>query len=224
MARTFRLLDLYCGAGGASMGYHQAGFEVVGVDFFPMPNYPFELVEGVHAIDYIKKHAHEFDVIHASPPCQAYSWAAKRWHDVPRRDLIAPTRKALIATGLPYVIENVVGAPLNNPITLCGLSFRDTATFENPCVLKHRRFESNVPLVAPAHVKHVPNGVKEGIYITVAGHGGDNARGNHSAARWQAAMGIDWTTDRHELAEAIPPDYTKFIGKQLLAWLRAHAK
>lgn len=216
-----RLCDLYCGVGGASMGYALAGFdEIVGVDLYPMPNYPFELITGVHAIDYLQEHAHEFDVFHASPPCQAYSWAAKRWKNVPRRDLVSVTREALIATGKPYIIENVIGAPLLNPIRLCGLMFGSLATLEHPKVLKHRLFESNISLVEPPHPKHISGGVPLGYYITVAGHGGETKAGNYAISKWQDAMGIDWTTNRHELAEAIPPAYTEYIGKQILEAIR----
>lgn len=216
-----RLLDLYCGVGGASVGYYQAGFtDIVGVDLYPMPNYPFDLVEGVHAIDYLKQHGHEFDAIHASPPCQAFTWAAKRWTQIKRRDLVAETRKWLLRSEKPYVIENVPAAPLLNPIILCGLMFgSQVATWEQPKIIRHRAFESNIQLVAPPHIKHVPNGVRLGQYITVAGHGGDNCRGNNRIVRWQEVMGIHWTKDRHELAEACPPAYTKWIGQQLLEFL-----
>lgn len=217
---AMRLLDLYCGVGGSAYGYALAGFdEIVGVDLNPMPNYPFELVSGVHAIDYLNQYGHEFDAIHASPPCQAYTWSAKRWTNIPRHDLVAPTRDALIATNKPYIIENVQGAPLINPIRLCGLMFGEPATREHPKVLRHRLFESNLPLVAPPHPKHTSNGVKQGLYVTVAGHGGENCRGNNRIVVWQEVMGIDWTRNRHELAEAVHPAYTEYLGKQLLEFL-----
>lgn len=213
-----RLLDLYCGIGGASVGYYKAGFdEIVGVDLYPKPDYPFEFIEGVHAVDYLHDHGHEFDAIHASPPCQAFTWSAKRWNKIIRRDLIIPTREGLIASGKPYVMENVPAAPLLEPIILCGLMFgKEAASWEHPKILRHRAFESNIPLVAPSHIRHVPNGVRLGIYITVAGHGGDNCRGNNRIVRWQKAMDIDWTSDRHELAEACPPAYTEYVGHQLM--------
>ena len=178
----FKLLDVYCGVGGSAKGYEQAGFKaenIVGVDYYPMPNFPYTFVEGVHAVEYIREHGHTFDFIHASPPCQAYSWAAKRWKKVIRRDLVKPTRDALIATGKPYVIENVAAAPLINPIRLCGLMFGATATLEHPKILRHRIFESNIPLIEPVHVKHISGGVLQGFYVTVAGHGGNNAKGNY---------------------------------------------
>ena len=116
-----RLLDLFCCAGGAGKGYVDAGFEVVGVDIDPQPNYPFEFHQA-DAIEFVSAHGHEFDAIHASPPCQAFS-KTKTLHDNEHPDLIEPTREALIATGKPWVIENVVGAPLINPIKLTGQHF-----------------------------------------------------------------------------------------------------
>ena len=201
------LLDLFCKAGGAGMGYHLAGFDVVGVDIEPQPNYPFECVQA-DAIEYLIKDGKRFDAIHASPPCQAYSKAAKimkRRHP----DLIAKTRDAMPA-GKPWVIENVEGSPLLNPITLCGYSF-------NLRTYRHRLFESSVKLKAPKHRYHdkritkMGRPPKPGEMMHVIG----NFSGV-SAAR--IAMGIDWMT-RNELREAIPPAYTKWIGKQVLGVL-----
>ncbi len=209
-----RLLDLFCGAGGAAMGYHRAGFDVVGVDIAPQPRYPFEFVQA-DAIEFMAEEAlmPGFDVYHASPPCQAYSWSARRW-DVPRADLLDPTRQLLKEIGRPWVIENVIGAPMDG-VALCG-------TYFGLGVLRHRRFESSELLLAPGgSCRHIGT-VGEGDYVTVAGHGGDNAKGHGSRAQKQAAMGIDWMTDV-ELNEAIPPAYTEWIGRQLLASIEAVA-
>ena len=179
-----RLLDLFCGAGGAAMGYHRAGFEVVGVDIEPQPRYPFEFyqADALNVLTSIFTPL-DFDAIHASPPCQAYSWSARRWTEVERADLLAPTRELLRATGLPYVIENVPGAPMQNPIRLCGVMFGLE-------VIRHRLFESNVAMVEPWHAPH-QGSVQDGTYVTVAGHGGDNIKGRGSRAAKRAAMGID---------------------------------
>jgi DNA (cytosine-5)-methyltransferase 1 len=210
------LLDLFCGAGGAAMGYHRAGFDVVGVDIKPQPRYPFEFIQA-DALTFIPHPwmaALTFDAIHASPPCQAYSWSARRWHEVERQDLLARTRELLVSAGLPYVIENVVGAPLRSPIRLCGEMFGLE-------VIRHRLFESNVPMAEPFHVPHRGT-VMDGTYVTVAGHGGDNIKGRGSRAAKQAAMGIDWMSDV-ELNEAIPPAYSEWIGRRVLASLEKAA-
>lgn len=203
-----KLLDLYCKAGGAGYGYHQAGFEVVGVDIEPQPNYPFKFIQA-DAIEFLKTaDLSEYDVIHASPPCQAYSWSARRWHkEWP--DLIDPTRELLQNTGKPYIIENVVGAPLIDPLVLCGTMF-------GLKVIRHRLFESNIKLYAPCKCNHKGT-VKNGDYVTVAGHGGD---GCAKYSVWCKAMGIDWMT-KEELTQAIPPCYTNFIGEQLIDYLKA---
>ena len=154
-----RLLDLFCGAGGAAMGYHRAGFEVVGVDINPQPHYPFEFIQG-DAVEVALDAWRLFDAIHASPPCQAYSWSAKRWAEVERAELVAPTRSLLADIGRPYVIENVVGAPLIDPITLCGEMFGLE-------VIRHRLFESNQWLMSMPHRKHRGT-VLDGTYVTVA--------------------------------------------------------
>src|ERR1700734_2045923 len=140
-----RLLDLFCCAGGAGVGYSRAGFEVVGVDNKRQPNYPLPFIHA-DALKLDPAFIASFDAIHASPPCQSYSDLAKRngnGHMWPR--LIEPVRDMLIASGLPYVIENVDGAPLLNPVVLCGTMFPQLR------VLRHRLFEANFAMVPPLH-------------------------------------------------------------------------
>jgi len=206
-----RLLDLFCGAGGAAMGYARAGFDVTGVDIHPQPNYPFTFVQA-DALEYFAAHWADFDAVHASPPCQKYSWAAKRWKHIERADLLAPTRAMVDGVGMPWVIENVIGAPMKYSAVLCGTMF-------DLRVLRHRMFESNQFIWEPTHPRHRGT-VSGGHYVTVAGHGGNNAKGCGGRKAKQDAMGIDWMTDR-ELNEAIPPAYTEYIGSQLLAALDA---
>ncbi|MEU5157338.1 DNA methylase [Glycomyces sp. NPDC021274] len=221
--RKPRLLDLYSCAGGAARGYADAGFEVVGVDINPQPNYPFEFHQA-DAIEYVTEHGHEFDAIHASPPCQAHTTLTKgnrpRGIGKAHVDLIPATRDALEAVGRPYVIENVTSAPIRADVVLCGLMFGLN-------VFRHRLFElGGWAMLSPAHPTHIGHrvagwrhGVKhDGDMFAVYGDGG----GKGSVQEWQQAMGIDWTTDRSELAEAIPPAYTRFIGAQLLQHLEAN--
>ncbi len=220
-----RLLDLFCGAGGAAMGYHRAGFEVVGVDIKPQPHYPFEFIQadalmlmddllegwpiGGFAAGWLLS---DFDAIHASPPCQAFTRASKL-RDAQRGrasslDLIPPTSDRLIRSGLPYVIENVPGAPLQG-VTLCGSTF-------GLRVRRHRIFESRVPLVGNGPCRHREQGRPIGVYHRMNDHvpsGGTTAK---TLEEGQAAMGIDWMTWK-ELKEAIPPAYTEWIGRQLLS-------
>lgn len=199
-----RLLDLCCCGGGASRGYAAAGFEVVGVDIECHPSYPYEF----HQADALTFPLEGFDAIHASPPCQAFS-NAQRIRDNEHPDLIAPLRERLKATGRPYVIENVVGAPLENAVELCGASF-------GLRVYRHRLFEANFPIVVPVHHQHQwPNAKmgrrpKPGEFMHVVGNFTDV-----EAAKF--AMGIDRMT-RDELREAIPPAYTQWIGLQMLAY------
>lgn len=205
-----RLLDLYCGAGGAARGYADAGFEVVGVDIAPQPNYPFTFFQA-DALDFLAWGCSDFDAIHASPPCQAFSLAQRiRNRDHP--DLVAATREALIQTGKPYVIENVVGAPLRDPVLLCG------AMFPGLRVYRHRLFEASFPLDVPEDPGHYWPLCKmgrppiKGEFVHVVG--------NFSGVQYaRDAMGIPWMT-RNELREAIPPAYTHYIGEQLLDTLR----
>mgnify|MGYP001349792537 CR=1 FL=1 len=225
-----KLLDLYCGAGGVAAGYARAGFEVTGVDIKPQPNYPFEFIQAdaleiLKDLDFIS----QFSVIHASPPCQAYSRvkglskARNNGKYGNHPDLIAPTRELLLKTGKPYVIENVPGSPLINPIKLFGSQFKNLYT------QRERWFESNIslrePNEPPRKMKTPPpgNGIGEDGSISICGSGG--VRGlNAKQIRlyWGFAMGgIDWMT-RKELVEAIPPAYTEFIGKQLMEYLKSH--
>lgn len=213
-----RILDLFCCAGGVAMGYSRAGFEVVGVDIDPQPRFPFEFIQA-DALTLDMEFIKSFDAIHASPPCQSYSDLAKRngnAHEWPR--LVEPVREILTKSGKPFVIENVEGAPLINPIILCG------TMFEGLRVLRHRLFESNFPLTTPPHGKHPichtfdkrkgqfgkTNEMTDFVSVT----GG----GNCTVMAARDAMGIDWMI-KNELNEAIPPAYTEYIGKQLMSYI-----
>lgn len=205
-----RLLDLFCCAGGAARGYHDAGFDVVGVDIKPQPNYPFPFIQH-DATTLDMRFVRSFDAIHASPPCQSYSPLGALSPHKSYPDLLAPTRALLTASGLPWVIENVMTAPLikERSIVLCGGMF-GLRTY------RHRRFETSFPMVAPEHPKHVAlTATKqrktrwaEGWHVSITGDVGTYVG--------PEAMGIDWMTG-NELCEAIPPAYTRWIGEQLLA-------
>jgi DNA (cytosine-5)-methyltransferase 1 len=209
--RPPRLLDLFCGAGGAAMGYHQAGFDVVGVDINRQPNFPFEF----HQADALSFPIDGFDVIHASPPCQRFSaYRRKDPSTIGARalDLISQTRKILKRSGLPFVIENVPGAPLKNSIQLCGSSF-------GLDVRRHRWFEVSVPLLAPPcdHEWQKPR------FPPATNR--KNKRCTVEIGVWRIpleiqrkAMGIDWMTVK-ELSQAIPPAYTKWIGERIACCL-----
>lgn len=231
-----RLLDLFCGAGGAAMGYHRAGFDVVGVDIKPQPNYPFTFIQE-DAINVLESWFIEnaYDAIHASPPCQAYSStmgvvkSKKRRRDAlappmfeverhPR--LIEPTRDLLLLVGVPYVIENVPQAPLENPVTLCGSSF-------GLRVRRHRRFETNWPLAG----KPCDHGAQGKDFVGVYGDhperrafsppdGYERALRAETIGEARSAMGMPWA-NWHGVKEAIPPAYTEWIGEQLKAHLYA---
>ncbi len=189
------------------MGYHRAGFGVVGVDIDPQPRYPFEFHQG-DALAFLIEFGHEFDAFAASPPCQAHS-LAQRIQGRQHRDYIAEVRALLKALGKPFVIENVEGAPLVDPVVLCGAMFPGLRTY------RHRLFESNITFTVPAHPDHVAPTTKmgrpprPGEFMHVVG--------NFSGVRQaREAMGIDWMT-RDELREAIPPAYTEFLGQQLMS-------
>jgi len=195
------------------MGYHRAGFEVVGVDIAPQPHYPFEF----HQADALEFPLEGFDAYHASPPCQKWSPASVVHRDagIVYPDLIAATRFRLACAGQPYAIENVRQAPLLEPIILCGVMF-DLGVF------RHRAFETNIGIETPPHPKH--NGrIGDGTYFSIAGGAGrwkswgtvfrNVSKGTRD--EWRAAMGIDWMT-RKELTQAIPPAYTEYVGQWLM--------
>jgi DNA (cytosine-5)-methyltransferase 1 len=205
------------------MGYARAGFDVVGVDLTPQPRYPFEFIQG-DALEYVAAHGHEFDVVHASPPCQRYSITANA-HDVEHPDLLEPTRLALIEVGRPYVIENVEGAPLVDPVMLCGSMFGLRAPDVDGVELRmerHRLFETSFPVpLAPApcfHDSTLVGGSYKGSRHRKPEHRDNPARRGgytpHITVRG-ALMGIDWMNE-HELAQAIPPAYTEWLGRQLI--------
>lgn len=200
------LLDLFCCAGGAGEGYRLAGFDVTGVDIVPQPKNPHPFILG-DALEYLREHGHRYDMIHASPPCQAYTKAGKQWRKEGRQyvDLIGATRKALITNGKPWIIENVPGAPLRNPILLNGSTFGIR-------VHRPRYFETSFPLPQPdvPAMKPVKMGrpIREGDIVQPVGH--------FSGVRYAAReMGCEWMGQK-ELAQAIPPVYTRWIAEQFL--------
>lgn len=208
-----KLLDLFCGAGGAAVGYHRAGFDVVGVDIAPQPRFPFPFIQD----DALTFPFNGFDVIHASPPCQRFSVASATHRDNGKvyPDCLTPTHTRLKEWGGIWIIENVVGAPvLSYAITLCGLSF-------GLKVFRHRVFQSSHVVFSPDHPSHVGTRVGEGMF-SVAGNAGrwkswgtvQRNVSKGSVAEWRSAMGIDWMT-RKELTQAIPPAYTEYIGRQI---------
>lgn len=214
-----RLLDLFCGAGGAAMGYHRAGFDVVGVDIADQPHYPFEFHQG----DAMTWPLDGFDAIHASPPCHDHSTVSGRNRKAagPKgtRWMLDATVRRLVATGLPWVVENVEGASMPPSVSvyrLCGSSF-------GLDVRRHRLFASNVALLVPAcdHSWQTPrfrslDSRSSGLASVVGVHGHLNYAGEFELRC--KAMGIDWMPN-DRLSQAIPPAYTEFIGGQLLAHL-----
>jgi DNA (cytosine-5)-methyltransferase 1 len=207
-----KVLDLFCGMGGAGMGYHQAGYEVFGVDKAFQPFYPFKMEQKDVFAFLENANPDDYDLIHASPPCQAYSFATVKHRNLGKEypDLVGPTRDALKKFGKPYIMENVLNAPLDNPITLCGEMF-------GLRVIRHRLFESNMPIQAPPHKPHRGR-VRDGYYVTVVGHGGGVKWGSSSLREWQDAMGI-WWGDRKGLTQAIPPAYTRYLGIEARKYL-----
>ena len=206
-----KLLDLFCGAGGASEGYAKAGFEVTGIDVKHGKRYPHTYIRG-DVRDYLHvEFLSQFDAIAASPPCQTFS-ATKHLRNAQGKstskvNMIPEVRNALIASSKPYIIENVPNAPLINPIQLCGSGF-------GLKVRRHRLFESNVPLVGNA-CNHKEQGKPVGIYGSMRD---EIPNGGHTAktmAEANEAMGIDWMI-WGELVESIPPAYTEYLGKQLI--------
>ena len=208
------LLDLFCGAGGAAMGYHRAGFDVIGVDINPQPHYPFDFIQvdvmefGRHALGW----GVNFDAIHASPPCQRYTrkaanWGRKRVNHIEHPDLLGPTRSMLETAGLPFVIENVMGAPMRCDVMLCGTMF-------GLRIIKHRQFETNFPF---AYM--LPSCDHSDVYNPWSGKG-------RSAKEHREAQGTPWIPQcggasrkagvTGDLNNAIPPAYTEWLGAHLM--------
>ena len=209
-----RLLDIFCGAGGASKGYEMAGFDVTGIDLKSGKRYPFTYIKKDFKTLTVED-LQNYDVIHASPPCQTFSITKNlriaQNKKTDKEDLLDVTRQLLIDSGKPYVLENVPGAPLRNPIQLCGSVF-------NLQVRRHRLFESNMPLKGSG-CDHKQQGRPVGIYGSLNDKipgGGQTAKTIEIA---REAMGINWMIWT-ELVEAIPPMYTEFIGKQVMTYLQ----
>lgn len=224
---NLRLIDLYCCQGGAGAGYARAGFDVYGVDLEPQPRYPFPFLQGdalavIAALIRGEKVAFtrpdggverlglsDFDAAHASPPCQAFTLCQRiQKNDHP--DLVGPTRDLLLAAGLPYTIENVEGAPLVDPVMLCG------AMFPGLRVYRHRLFESNIALTVPEHPHHhaplrkMGRPPADGDFMHVVGNfsGVETAKAAMGGLHWMSGSG---------LRESIPPAYTEYLGGQMAA-------
>lgn len=234
--KIYNALDLFCGAGGASRGLVDAGFEVIGIDIKPQQHYPYKFIQtDVRAInvDFIRG----FDFIWASPPCQKFSVMTKRWGKENKHpDLIEPTRKMLIESGVPYCIENVIGAPLISPFMLCGSMF-NLQTKAGSQLRRHRLFEC--PWLSEFHLHPLCNhhkGSVIGVYgggqhpqrrripatIGVYGHAGSSSKRDcldfscFTTQDRKDAMGIQWMTG-NELSQAVPPAYSKYIAE---LWLK----
>ncbi len=218
-----KILDLFCGAGGAAMVLHRAGLEPYGIDNKPQPRYPYPFLcmDAIEAMGVLLDgggltfsngetlYLADFAAYWGSPPCQHYSWAAARWRNSGNEypDLIEVTRDGLLSTGKPYVIENVVGAKrrLRHPIVLCGQTF-------GLRLIRHRCFEVQPFILSPGHRK-CQGAVSRGDALTVAGHGGDSV--TYRLEDVQEAMGIDWMV-MDELTQAIPPAYSEYIARQMM--------
>lgn len=236
-----RLLDLFCGAGGCTKGYQEAGFYVVGVDKKPQPRYcgdefhqadvtnvAYHLRDGWIIDDDFRIYLGEFDAVHASPPCQRFSSVtATSGNPEDHPELVAPTRRRLIESGRPYVIENVERAPLINPVTMCGAAYCPSIVEngERFRLKRHRLFEASFPVMVSPCMCSSGAGTVLGLYgggtrldrsPDANPGGGNTAKAN--AAQGRALMGIDWMT-RDEMCQAIPPSYTRHIGEYLLASL-----
>lgn len=205
-----RLLDLFCGAGGAGTGYARAGFEVVGVDINPQPNYPFEFIQD----DALDADLSGFDAVHASPPCQAYCEVAQDRKRSDHPELLEPTREKLAASGLPYVIENVPNAPMPDSFVLCG------STFGLP-IVRHRRFEVHPPMGLQ------PSACSQGKWGRAVDHGPGfypYARKSWAAAWREHVLPVVWPwMTLEEAGQAIPPAYTEHIGEFLMRDVKARA-
>lgn len=210
--RRFVLLDLFCGAGCAGEGYRRAGFDVVGVDINPQPNNPHTFIQG-DALEYLRAHGHKYDIIHASPPCQTFTVYrnCRPGHKPKWPDMIDETREALIASGKPWVIENVPGAPLRDPVRLCGTSFGIR-------VRRHRLFEANFPIdPVPCDHKRFTDRIFPGSTNRPNGRTVCNV-GEYRVplAVQKEHMQVDWDLTLGELSLGIPPAYTEYVGREFL--------
>lgn len=241
--RRPKILDLFCGSGGAGMGYHRAGFDVYGIDLTPQPDYPFPFYQGdaVEALERLRAGEmlpftnpdgsvewvgiESFTAVHGSPPCQPYSTGvvsrSSKWNHTKGKDepaLIGAVHAQLEALGVPWVIENVMGAKAHMPdpsFVLCG------SMFDRP-IPRHRVFASNAGIVAPEHPNCRGLAKRSAAEfgwdyrdMSVTGKG----RRAGTSDRWAFLLGIYWPMTQHGLAEAIPPAYSEFIGGQLIAQL-----
>lgn len=204
-----KLLDLFCGAGGASTGYHKAGFSVTGLDVKHGKRYPFTYLR-MSIEEVTQDFISEFDVVHASPPCQTFSITRNlriaQGKSTDKVDWLPYTRELLLKSGKPYIIENVPGAPLQNPVILCGSSF-------GLKVRRHRLFESNLPITGSV-CNHKEQGRPVGVYGSMKDEIPKGGKTAESIEQARSAMGIDWMI-WSELVEAIPPAYTEYIGLQI---------
>lgn len=225
MSRPYMILDAFCRIGGATRGYERAWpmVHVTGIDLVDTGEYCGDVFVQGDAVEYIRAHGHEYDFIHASPPCQSQS-APTRGTNAARNtasglvhpNLIAPTRAALESTGRPWAMENVPGSEVRKDVRLCGEQF-------GLGVLMHRYFElGGWATVQPAHPKHRGRirGWRHGEYFHgpyVAAYG--NGGGKATVGEMREAKGIDWSKDHFSLREALPPAYTEWIGRAYGRWL-----
>lgn len=231
-----RLLDLFCGAGGCAVGYRRAGFcDVVGVDIHRQPRYPFAFAQADavatlrHLLNGGRIRAmplddaaptytlEDFYAVHASPPCQRFSTMTKRHGTQDNHpDLVGVTRDLLKQTGLPYVIENVPGAPMPDAVTLCGSMF-------GLKVRRHRLFECSFPVPTPPACDHAGQGKVVGVY----GHSGGKSNRDGTTFGvgrvWREAMGVDWKMTNKEIGQSIPPAYTQWIGSHLKTYMETQS-
>ena len=224
---SYRVLDLFCGGGGCSVGYHRAGLQPYGVDVFAQPHYPFLSVEQADAFDVLRdvEFCRGFDLIHASPPCKDWTALSSLTGGNGTGWMLTECQRLLPEIGVPWVIENVEGAPMPGAITLCGSMFG--LGFQGAVLKRHRLFQTSMPLTPPAqHKCKIKGQPVVGVYgvggawtRTAPGGGGVKVSGTDAAT----ALGVDWTANQRVLSQMVPPAYTEFIGAQLLTHLAVSA-